>query len=375
MGRGSNLIMDNELYWLWLMNNKGIGRVTINLLLEYFGDVKSIFHSKEEEIIQVLKSMNHLKSDDINHLIKSRDMDKIIIYDEKLKASNIHYKSIEHEAYPSRLKTIYDAPYMLYYKGKIPRDSKINIAIVGARRCTPYGESVAKYFAKELSSLNIGIVSGMARGIDTCAHKGAIEGNGKTIAVLGCGVNICYPKENVKMMQDIIHQGCVMSEFPINATPRAGNFPLRNRIISGLSDGVLVVEAAKKSGSLITADQALEQGRDVFSVPGRINDALSKGTNHLIKIGAKPVTDIDDILEEYDLYQKEKLENQVVNDLDDETKLIYSLINNDGVHIDEICRQTDVKINDLRLILVKLELKNMIKQLPNNYYIRNTYGG
>ncbi|GMQ65044.1 DNA-processing protein DprA [Vallitalea maricola] len=360
-------IMEKEHYWLWLNNIKGIGLKKIKYLLNYFDEPKYIWEATDE-----LCEVKGLREIDRKAIIQSRNKDKIIEYYNRIKKSNINFYSIDDDLYPENLKNIYDYPYGIYVKGDIKDDSPI-IAVVGARRCTEYGREVAKLFGRELAKMGIIIISGMARGIDTAAHKGALEGGGRTYAVLGSGVNICYPKENYKLMDDISHKGALISEFPVNQIPKPGNFPLRNRIISGISDGVLVIEAAGKSGSLITADQALEQGKDVYSIPGRITDKLSEGTNNLIKMGAKMVTNIDDILDEISMSftkKKQKNSENITLGLAEIEKIVYSCLSLEPLFIDDIHIKSNIPIDELGLILTKLELKGVIKQLPNKYFIK-----
>lgn len=353
------------------MNIKGIGRKKIELLLKEFSLPENVFNAERGELLEVCKNYKFFTEEDLSNLIITRDEQKIVKYYSRLKSSGVSYISIENSDYPTQLLNIYDPPYILYYRGEIPNNDSIRLAIVGARKCSSYGKKVAEYLGKKLAENNITVVSGMARGIDSAAHFGSLSGNGKTIAVLGCGVNICYPKENEGLMKSIINNGCVMSETPVNAAPVAGNFPLRNRIISGLCDGVIVVEAAVKSGSLITADSALEQGKDVFAVPGRLFDRLSEGTNHLLKLGAKVVTDVDDILEEYiELKSKENENYTQMKLFDRNEETIYTYITFNPIHLDALCRMAEMKIDDLQLALMKLELSGMIEQLPNKYYIR-----
>lgn len=369
--------MDKEHYWLWITNIKGIGRKKINGLIENFGTPEAVFKADEAMLREVSGSIAHFSKKDIDILIESRDVDQIIRYSNKLKESGIHYLSLKHELYPKNLLNIYDPPYLIYYKGKLIEDNPIKIGIVGARRCSSYGKSVAEYFAKRLAEQNVIVISGMARGIDTAAHKGAIKGGGQTAAVLGCGVNICYPPENIYVMKDIVKNGCLISEYPMDAAPVAGNFPQRNRIISGLSDGLLIVEATEKSGSLITADSALEQGKDVFAVPGKIFDPLSNGTNHLIKMGAKPASDVGDILEEYVDRKKrgifQPITIDVTDSLDDREKLVYHCMGIEPLHLDFFVRQIPMGIDELNYHLIKLELKGFIEQLPNRYYIKKVW--
>ncbi len=363
--------MKEELYWLWLSNISGIGRKKKDTLIECFQTPQKAFFASDQEIKEVCERFSFFTKNDLPNLLASRNIEKIERYDKKLIASNIQYYSINHERYPKQLRTLYDPPHIIYVKGKLVEEQQIKIAIVGARRCSNYGKKVAEYLSKRLAENNVVVVSGMARGIDTAAHKGTLEAGGATVAVLGCGVNICYPEENYKLMKEIIDLGCVLSETPVNAAPVPGNFPLRNRIISGLCDGVLVVEAAGKSGSLITADCALEQGKDVFAIPGRIFDTFSEGTNQLIKMGAKPVQCVEDILEEYIDIGENTVENKMVITLDKGEEMVYSCISFEPIHLDTLYRKVSMNIDDIQLMLMKLELKGVIEQLPSKYYMKS----
>ncbi|MBC7960969.1 MAG: DNA-protecting protein DprA [Vallitaleaceae bacterium] len=364
--------MTNEMYWLWLANIKNIGRKKTETLLSTLGTAEQLFKATPIAVGEVFENYKCFQKDDLTTFLASRDEEKIAKYHKKILEAGISYVVKYDPNYPNSLKNIYDPPYLLYYRGELIKDESIKIAIVGARKCSPYGKKVAEYFGKMLANNNITVVSGMARGIDSAAHIGALAGHGKTMAILGCGVNVCYPEENYHLMQEIIHSGCVLSESPINAAPLAGNFPLRNRIISGLCDGVIVVEAALKSGSLITADSALEQGKDVFAVPGRIFDPLSEGTNQLIKMGAKSITCIEDVLEEYmDLSEKTIGKETVLEKtLDQSEKEVYALISLDPIQLDTMCRSLKMNIDELQWILMKLELAGMIEQLPNKYFVK-----
>ena len=289
--------------------------------------------------------------------------------------------------YPPNLKNIYDAPPVVYLRGEISDADENAVAIVGSRKATPYGLKVAEKLAGELSALGITIVSGMARGIDSAAHKGAISAGGRTIAVLGCGVDIVYPCENRQLMNKIIFNGGVLSEYPPGEPPQKLNFPARNRIISGLSKGVIIVEAGQISGALITADFALEQGREVFAVPGNIDSYYSQGTNKLIKQGAKLVGCIDDILEEInikidDIKRAERIQCVIkdtleciekcegrYNGIDECQKKILQCIAYGHKHIDNVAIETGMDIGTTSFLLTMLEVKGLVKQLPGMIYL------
>jgi len=292
---------------------------------------------------------------------------------EAIEKLGVNIITVDDEQYPENLKHIYDPPKVLYVKGGFKPEDCFNIAIVGTRRASLYGQQNAERFAAELAERGFTITSGLARGIDTLAHKGAIKRGGRTIAVLGCGIDIAYPPENKKLMEEIEKKGAIISEFPIGTPPLKYNFPIRNRIISGLSMGVLVIEAPEKSGALITVSYALEQGREVFSLPGRIDTPTSKGTLGLIKDGAKLVQTIDDILEELQsLPEKERKEHEKENfdisGLTDEEKSVINVLSEEPMHIDEI--KSNVDVSNISSILLKLELKKAIRELPGKHYVR-----
>lgn len=287
--------MEDKIYWIWL-SLIGIGDRKLEKLLEKYKKVENIWNAKEKELIYIEGIGQNLA----NKMLKREYKEKAKRYLEKLEEKNIQAITLQDTYYPDKLKTIFGKPIVLYVKGKKDILNEFSLAIVGCRECSQYGKNTAIEIAHTLSNNQVNIVSGLARGIDAYAHQGALMGKEKTIAVLGCGVDIIYPKENEKLYNEILQkEGAIVSEYIIETEPERMHFPARNRLISGLSDGVIVIEAKEKSGSLITVDFALEQGKNVFVVPGNINSPYSKGTNDLIKQGAKPITCLKDILEEY----------------------------------------------------------------------------
>ena len=281
-------------YWIWFATIKGLGPVQKKKLLALYGTPEKIYNTPIDEI----ESSGILKKGISNEIEKSKNVSLINKYEQYIQKSNIQLINITDENYPEVLKEIYDPPITLFCKGNIKLLNQKAFSIVGCRNATSYGNLMSKEIAYKLAKENILIVSGLAKGIDASAHKGALLANGKTIAVLGCGVDIPYPFENIELYKEIIQKGLVISEYIVATKPEAGNFPARNRIISGLSKGLLVVEATNKSGSMITVDFALEQGRSVYAIPGNINSKNSSGTNELIKQGAKLVTSYEEILED-----------------------------------------------------------------------------
>lgn len=284
--------------------------------------------------------------------------------------------TFEDVEYPACLREICDPPCVLFYAGCVEVLQGPAVAVVGTRRPSPYGRAVAERLAEDLASRGVVVVSGLAVGIDSSAHWGALKG-GRTVAVLGSGLESLYPKENRKLMEKIAERGAVVSEFPLDTEPFAGNFPRRNRIISGLAQAVIIIEAAEKSGSLITAGFALDQGREVMAVPGNVTSDVSRGTNRLIKDGAKLIESWEDVAEELPSPLREKLlaqkegETQPLPLLTDEEAAVYKLLKTDElIHIDELLEQSSLSVSELLVLLLNLEIKGLITQSPGKCYQR-----
>lgn len=353
-------------YLLVLHSIEGLGPSRIKKLFDYFGSFKAIWNAKINEFGQFKfpdKLLDNFKTSK-----KTLDSDE---YFGKLQKSGIKVITIFDENYPVLLKEIYSAPMVIYYKGEINDEIlKSCFGVVGTRKPTGYGRVVTEKLTKELSEAGLTIVSGLARGVDTVAHQAAIDSGGKTIAVLGGGLFQIFPSENYNLAKKIINGfGAVLTEFPPSYPHLPGNFPARNRIISGLSKGVLVTEAAEDSGSLITARLALEQGREVFAVPGPITSSMSEGTSVLLKEGAKLVSSVSDILEELGI-KVSKTTAADLSNLSKEEKEILELIADEGKHVDEIARILKEKISDVSGILLKLEIMGIVKNLGAGNYIR-----
>ncbi len=364
--------MKDLVYWLWLNSLSDVGPVRAKSLLDVFKNPKSIWNAEKARLLKSA-GIGELVAQNI---INNKNEEQLMILEnqlEKIQKDNIDLITVHDKEYPSNLRNIYSSPILIYKKGNIINSDNISIAIVGSRNATSYGLKTAYDLAKSLAKRGITIISGLARGIDTAAHKGAIDGGGRTIAVLGCGIDVVYPPENKKLIKEIINCGAVISEFPLGTIPDARNFPQRNRIISGISKGTLIVEANKKSGSLITADFALEQNREVFAVPGPIYSRFSEGTNNLIKDGAKIVTCVEDILEElkisYSSYN-EKSNIQIKEKLTGEESDVYEFISYEPLHLEKLILKTGFSINRLNTIITMLELKGIIKQLPGKQFVR-----
>lgn len=385
--------MKKEEYYYWLCNLSDIGIKKTKALLELYENPENIYHAREEELVL----LPCLTKQNINTILSTHSKEHAKECYDKLLQKGIYFVTKDNPFYPKRLKHLLDAPIALYVKGNLPKEDKKSIAIVGARNCSNYGKEMARYFARELAKNNIEVVSGLARGIDSFAHQGALQVNGSTYGVLGCGIDICYPRENIELYMQMQEIGGIISEYGPGIAVKPGLFPMRNRIISGLSDGILVIEAKERSGSLITVDMGLEQGKDIYALPGRATDTLSRGCNNIIKMGAKIVSSVEDILEDYlanynnlcldknyDSINKEIVGNTINNkpvddpfkkiykQLETEEKIVYACLSLNPKHMEQIMFDTKYDIPELMDILVSLQLKQCIKQIGNNYYVLST---
>lgn len=363
--------MEKKEIYLWLNSINGINKKTMEILKEEIGEIEGLMQLTDKEIFK-LKSLNL-------NLLENIVKYKSHLYIDKLKEDlykyKIEYVCIEDDNYPKKLKEIYDAPLVLFYVGDISflnEDSK-DIAVVGARKATTYGIRTTKKLVKGLSSLGINIISGLAMGIDSQAHLSSLEGIGKTAAVLGSSVENVLPKCNIKVAEKILENGgVILSEFYIGSKVFRHNYSKRNRVISGLSNGVLVIEAGKKSGALITSDCALDQGREVFAVPGNIDSQMSEGCNKLIREGAKIVRDIDDIIEEYNFKSLKNSKDSIEYDikgLNFHQMEIVDLIKSKGsLHIDDICDCTHNQIKTVNSSINELMMRDIIIEMKNKTY-------
>ncbi len=351
-------------YWVSFSRIPGIGRVKLSQLKEHFGDLESAWKASIGELrragldSKIAQAIVNLRS----RISPEAEMEKL----DRFQVKVIPYTA---SAYPQRLKEIYDYPPVLYVRGELLPD-ECCLAVVGTRRATVYGRQVTEEIVTDLARNGVTIVSGLARGIDSIAHRAALQAQGRTIAVFACGLDIVYPAENVKLAREIIEHGALISEYPLGTKPKADNFPRRNRIMSGLSLGVLVIEAGESSGALITANHALEQNREVFAIPGSILSPNSRGTNRLIQEGAKLVMSCSDILEELNLrvvsHQLEMKELTPANEI--ESRLLKELAS-EPIHIDEVCRRSGLPIAIVSSTLAMMELKGMVKQVGGMNYV------
>ncbi|MBW4054250.1 MAG: DNA-protecting protein DprA [Proteobacteria bacterium] len=360
--------MEN-FYWIGLKSVPGVGNVAFRRLLEQFDTPEAVLKASPASLSGI-KGMNSAVIDGIKNAEWQRFAEEEC---RRLEASAARLVTYVSRDYPKSLFEIPDPPPFLYVKGEL-HSRELSIAIVGSRRATSYGLMTTGKLASGLAVHGICVVSGMARGVDTAAHKGALQAGGRSIGVLGCGVDKIYPPENRSLFEEMSGKGCLVSEFPLGTLPLAENFPRRNRIISGLSHGVLVVEAAEKSGSLITAQYALEHGRDVFAVPGNISFATSRGCNSLIKQGAKLVDCVEDILEELPAGGRASAEAPLFSPpprnfaLTPKEAAIYELLARSPLHIDDIITQTELTAGEVSSMLLHLELKGAITPLPGTHY-------
>lgn len=352
--------MGNIAYLLALHSIDGLGPIRLKAILDYFKDPKLAWEANINEFQKIGIPRNTL-----DLLVETRKKLEPETYLKSIEDVGIKWMSLYDDNYPSLLKQIYDPPVVLYYKGTIKPSDEKAIAVVGTRKMTGYGKAVTEKFTKGLVAAGLTIVSGLARGIDTVAHKTAIVAGGKTVAVFGSGLNIIYPLENNSLVEEIINSGgAIISEFPPDYPLAPGNFPLRNRIISGLSLATLVVEAAENSGSLITARLALEQGRDVFAVPGPITSTLSKGPINLIRDGARAVFEPGEILEELGISQVKNSKLKVQNEnLSEEEKKVLEVLESESLNIDEIGRSLNFPSAKISALLLKMEISGLVQSL------------
>ncbi|HVM61611.1 MAG TPA: DNA-processing protein DprA [Verrucomicrobiae bacterium] len=361
----------------------GIGPIRLRALLERFREPAAILAATKSELMHV-EGVGEEVARSITGWREKVDLDAEL---QRIEKSGVRVVTRDDAEYPRNLREVYDPPIILYVKGALSERDPLSIAIVGSRRTTLYGQDMARKLAYQLGRVGVTVVSGLARGIDSAAHQGTLQAKGRTVAVIGCGIDIVYPAENDKLAHEIVEKGgAVVTEFPFGVKPDKQNFPMRNRIISGWSLGVVVVEANLKSGALITAGQAAEQGRQVFAVPGRADSILSRGTNKLIKDGAKLTEDAEDILGEFEyLLPKTATETAETAPEGEGTKPALKLseieekvmahVGRDETAIDEIIRASGLTTACVSATLLSLEMKRLVRQLPGKLYVRNAMFG
>ena len=359
--------MDDDLrYWLGFNLVKGIGPVRLRALIRAFGDVKSAWTASEAALRSIKldqRALTHLL-----HARRTEDLDSILV---QIEHQGIQVLTWQSPDYPPLLAQVPDAPPVLFVRGKITPEDEWAVAVVGTRKASVYGREVARRLSTELGRNGVTVVSGLARGIDGISHKAALEGGGRTIAVLGSGVDRIYPAEHRRLAAAIAEAGAVLSDYPLGTPPDGPNFPPRNRIISGLSLGAVIVEAGIRSGALITADFALDQGREVFAVPGSILSPVSAGCNRLLRDGAHVVTEVRDILEVLHLDQipDKQAARMALPETPTEATL-FEYLSADPSHLDELARRSGIAVEVVSSTLVMMELKGMVRQVGGLQYVR-----
>lgn len=357
-------------YQYWFANIQGISCKKKLFLLSHVKSAEELYYIEE----MTLKKWG-VEEKDCHKILQSVKEWKLEEEYEKLLEKQVKFYTIQNPEYPERLRAIPSPPFALYVKGQLPEEDVSSVAIVGARECSPYGREMARHFSESLADAGFQVISGMARGIDGASHRGALSAGGTSFGVLGCGVDICYPRENIELYMGLQKSGGIISELPLGMQPLPQFFPARNRIISGLADVVLVIEAKEKSGSLITADMALEQGKDVYALPGPVNSRLSKGCHNLIRQGAGILLSPKDLLEELGIFHKEEMkkmgkttENKI--SLESPEKLVYSCLDFQPKSLSDILGMTGLSIPPLLNALIGLELKGYVKEISKNYYVK-----
>ena len=363
-------VRDPYAYWLAFGRVKGLGGIGFKKLAARFADPTEAFLASAAELAQI----EGLHRDVVDGLMKFSGWDDIEEELRHIRDAGIEILPFTSPAYPERLRVIPDPPPLLYLKGQLCAEDDRAVAIVGSRSASEYGRRVARDLARGLASFGFTVVSGLARGIDGAAHASALQAGGRTVAVLGSGVERPYPPEHEELYRRISEHGAVLSEFPVGTRPMAFNFPARNRLISGLSLGVVVVEATEKSGSLITAALALEQGREIFAVPGEAGASRSRGAHRLIREGAKLVETVDDIVEEIapQLMGRAGIPTQVARvlplDAGENTRKILALLQNDSLQVDQLIERSGLPAAQVLEILLDLELQGFVRQSPGKLY-------
>lgn len=360
---------DPLIAWIGLSSIPGVGRTTFRKLVEQFGTPDAVLGATRDE----LKTVGELSAKVIDGICSFPWKEHA--EDEFLRSKQLGIAIVTHDSplFPGNLKQVPDAPVYLYTKGSLLPEDNRAIAIVGTRKPTHYGLAMAQRLASGLAAAGFTIVSGLARGIDTQAHKGALSAGGRTITVLGSGIDVVYPPENKSLLGAIMRSGAAVTENPLGTQPEAGYFPARNRIISGLSLGTVIIEASEDSGSLITAQYAREQGRPLFAVPGNVGSAVSRGTNNLIRQGAALVESVEDILRSIapdGMPGRPGATKHALPPLSPEEQAVFDHITAEPRHIDRIMQETGTTAGRLSGVLITLELKGLVTQLPGKYYIK-----
>jgi len=357
--------MDEKKYWVGFNLIKGIGAVRLQGLIAYFGDLQTAWGADPASLAEA-----GLGAKVIERVLAARKNINLDQVWAKIESQGIKILTWQDEAYPTRLKEIDQPPPVMYIRGEYLPDDLFAVAIVGTRRVTPYGRQITEELSGFLASNGITVVSGLARGVDAIAHQTALRAGGRTIGILGSGVDKIYPPEHLKLAEQMMERGAIMSDYAVGTPPDASNFPPRNRIISGLSLAVVVIEAGETSGALITAEFAAEQGREIFAVPGSILAPQSKGTNKLIQKGAQPLLSVNDIMQALDFTRigEHKAARKVIP-ADETEARVLNVLGSEPLHVDEIRNQAGLPIEKVSATLVLMELKGMVRQVGGMNYV------
>ena len=356
-------------YWVGFSLIPGVGRARFAKLESYFGTLEQAWQASPTQL-----QAAELETRVLQEIVDWRPRINLEAEMERLDRFGVAALTWKDPGYPARLKEIYDCPPLLYMRGQLLPQDEWCLAVVGTRRPTLYGKQVTQELVSELARRGVTIVSGLARGVDAEAHRAALEVGGRTLAIFACGLDIVYPSEHAHLAQQIMSQGALLSDYPLGTRPKAEHFPRRNRIMSGLSLGTLVIEAGDSSGALITAGRAVEQNREVFAVPGSILSPASRGTNRLIQDGAKLVRSYTDVLEELNLTarvqpQPEQLEMRELLPVDDTEAVLLKKLSAQPTHIDEVCRESGLPISLVSSTMALLEIKGLVKQVGAMNYV------
>lgn len=362
---GGGVVVDELAYWVGFNKVLGIGPARLRALLDFFGSIAEAWHADAASLTEV-----GLDRRSISNLLAARKSLDLTRELERLDRAGVRVLTWDSEDYPINLRNIYDPPPVIYVQGDLLPEDDWAVAMVGTRHATVYGKEVARHLATGLAQNGVTVVSGLAAGIDAVAHQAALDAGGRTLAVLGSGVDIVYPEQNRRLAEQLARQGALISEYPLGTQPERTNFPPRNRLISGLSLGTVVVEAGARSGALITANFATEQGRDVFAVPGSIFQRSCEGTNRLIRDGAKPVLVVEDVLEELNLAQvTQQAEVRATVPTTPTERAVLDLLSAEPVHVDELGRAAELPAPVVSSTLALLELKGLARQVSSMSYV------
>ena len=362
---------EEDVYWYWFLNIPSIGIGSCRRLLQLFGGPRKIFEKEEGELSKVLSAGK------CHSLIASRDLQRCQRELMTLEKRGVRFISWDSPDYPDRLRHIYDPPLGLYLIGRLPDFTKPVLAVVGSRKATVYGLRQAYAISRDLARRGVQIISGLAAGIDSAGHRGALEGKGYTLGILGGGIDTMYPQENFNLYREMYEKGGVLSEYNVGIPNHRGLFPMRNRLISGLADGIFVVQAGRHSGSLITADLGLNQGKAIYALPGRVTDACSIGTNSLIAQGAIMVNRAEDILDDMNLLDHVYSPAQpstFIKPLKEEEVMVLKFLKEDiPVSYDQLLEKCPMEERQLRHVLIELELQGFLCQPDKNIFLKNRF--